>query len=135
MLWGCPVIWSSKRQTIVATSTCLAEIVAACSGLFEADKARELCQELKFLQTIDSTLYVDNRPAVNLIENDKPPQTMKYLSIKYHSVRDKIQDETYKIKHCPSQNMIADIFTKSLEPNQLCALRKKLKVVQNVGYV
>jgi hypothetical protein len=46
LLWGCPIVWSSKRQTIVATSTCLAEIISACTGLIDADKAKKLLQEL-----------------------------------------------------------------------------------------
>ena len=129
MLWGYPIIWSSKKQTIVATSTCLAEIVAACSGLIEADKAKELIQELKFISEIDSTLYLDNRPAINLLQNEKPPQTMKHLSIKYHATREKIQDGSYKIEHCPTKEMVADIFTKSLDHKTFANLRKKLHVV------
>ena len=130
MLWDHPIIWSSKKQTIVATSTCLAEIVAACGGLIEADKIKELVQELKFIEDIESTLYVDNRPAINLLENDKPPQTMKHLSIKYHATRNKIQDGSYKIQHCPTKDMVADIFTKSLDKAQFTNLREKLRVVQ-----
>jgi len=129
LLWGCPVVWSSKQQTIVATSTCLAEIVAACSGLIEADKTKELLEELKFIENIESILYMDNMPAINLIQNDKPPTTMKHLSIKYHSTRDKIQNGSYKVQHCRTENMLADIFTKSLDKNKFTTLRKKLCVV------
>jgi len=128
-LWGCPVMWKSTKQSIVATSTCLAEIVAACSGLTEADKIKELLGEMKFLPNSRPILYVDNKPAINLIENDKPPQTMKHLSIKYHSVREKIQDRSYKVEYCQTEHMLADIFTKALDKNRFTTLRKKLKVV------
>ena len=131
-LWGCPLMWKSTKQSIVATSTCLAEIVAACSGLNEADKIKELLQEMKFLDNSTPTLYVDNKPAINLIENDKPPQTMKHLSIKYHSVRDKIQDRSYKVEYCKTENMLADIFTKALDKNRFTTIRKKLKVVPKI---
>jgi hypothetical protein len=129
LLWGCPVMWKSTKQTIVATSTCLAEIVAACSGLNESDKIKELLEELKILSKVESTLYVDNKPAINLIQNDKPPQTMKHLSIKYHSVRERIQDNSYDVEYCSTENMLADIFTKSLDRNRFTTLRKKLKIV------
>jgi mRNA-degrading endonuclease RelE of RelBE toxin-antitoxin system len=129
MLWGCPITWSSKGQTIVATSTCLAEIVSACSGLMDADKSKELLQELNFLKDIESTLFMDNKPAINLIQNNKPPQTMKHLSIKFHSVRDKVKTGEYKIQYCPTNDMLADIFTKSLDKIKFTNLRTKIKVI------
>lgn len=129
MLWGCPIVWSSKKQTIVATSTCLAEIIAACSGLIEADKVKDLLQELDIIKNIEALLYVDNLPAVHLIQSDKPPQTMKHLSIKYHSVRDKVKNGDYRVEHCSTDEMLADIFTKSLDKKKFTNLRSKLKVV------
>jgi hypothetical protein len=83
--------------------------------------------------TVESTLYVDNKPAINLIQNDKPPQTMEHLSIKYHSVRERIQDNSYDDEYCSTENMLADIFTKSLDRNRFTTLRKKLKIVPKIS--
>jgi KUP system potassium uptake protein len=89
----------------------------------DADKSKELLQELNFLKNIESTLFMDNKPAINLIQNNKPPQTMKHLSIKFHSVRDKVKNGEYKIKYCPTNDMLADIFTKSLDKIKFVNLR------------
>jgi KUP system potassium uptake protein len=95
----------------------------------DADKSKVLLQELKFLKDIESTLFMDNKPAINLIQNNKPAQTMKHLSIKFHSVRDKIKNGEYKIKYCPTNDMLADIFTKSLDKIKFTILRTKIKVI------
>ncbi len=130
-LWGCPIAWSSKRQTIVAMSTCVAEIVAACSGVQEAERLRELIQEIELANTIycnRPTIYVDNKPAINLLSSDKPPQTSKHLSIRWFFLRDKVLTGDYKIRYCQSKDQVADIFTKSLGRSDFERLRKLIMV-------
>ena len=130
-LWGCPIVWSSKRQTIVAMSTCVAEIIAACSGVQEAERLRELIQELELDNSIycnRPTIYVDNKPAISLLSSDKPPQTSKHLSIRWFFLRDKVLAGEYKIKYCQTKEQIADILTKSLGRSDFERLRKSILI-------
>jgi hypothetical protein len=98
-LWGCPIIWSSKRQTIVAMSTCVAKTVAAYSGVQETERLKELVQELELENTSycnRPTIYMNNKPAISLLSSDKPPQTSKHLSIRWFFFRDKVLTGEYK---------------------------------------
>jgi hypothetical protein len=45
-VWGCPVIWSSRQQSIVATSTTLAEIVAACTAVTQGEQFKMMLEEI-----------------------------------------------------------------------------------------
>ena len=54
---------------------------------------------------------------------------MKHIDIKYHFVREKTQDGTIELKYCPTNEMVADIFTKPLLKEQFEYLRGKLGLV------
>ena len=45
------------------------------------------------------TLYCDNQPAVVYSSNNKSSGAAKHIDIKYHVVKDRIQDQTISIKH------------------------------------
>lgn len=38
----------------------------------------------------------------------------KHIDIKYHHIRDVVQSKEVELKYCPTDDMIADIFTKNL---------------------
>ncbi len=74
------------------------------------------------LREVDSisrpiTLYCDNKAAVFYSSNNKSSGAAKHIDIKYHVVKDRIQDQTIKIEHISTKSMLADPLTKGLPPN------------------
>ena len=74
------------------------------------------------LRVIDSiskplTLYCDNQPAVIYSSNNKSSGAAKHIDIKYHVVKDRIQDQTINIKYISTKLMLADPLTKGLPPS------------------
>ena len=63
------------------------------------------------------TLYCDNQPAVIYSSNNKSSGAAKHIDIKYHVVKDRIQDQTISIKHIRTSEMLADPLTKGLPPS------------------
>ena len=60
------------------------------------------------------TLYCDNEPAVFYASNNKSSGAVKHIDIKYHVVKDRVQDQTIKIEHISTDLMLADLLTKGL---------------------
>ena len=62
-------------------------------------------------------LYYDNQSAVFYASNNKSSGAAKLIAIKYHVVKDRIQNETIDVHHISTKAMIADPLTKGLPPN------------------
>lgn len=120
--------WSSKKQQIVALSTCEAEYVAATSSVCEAIWLRNLLAELSHQQEGPTTIFVDNKSTIELAKNPVQHGRSKHIDTRYHFIRQQVKDKVIKLSFCKSEKKIADIFTKPLQPEAFKKLRIKLGV-------
>ena len=63
------------------------------------------------------TLYCDNQPAVLYSSNNNSSGAAKHTDIKYHVVKDRIQDQIISLKYINTKFMLADPLTKGLPPS------------------
>jgi hypothetical protein len=109
---GSPAVWGSKRQPIVAKSTMAAEYIAASVA---SDNAISL---LTFFDDVGIAsrplpLICDNVAASKVLPNSIENAKMKYLSIHFHSVRERIVRGNVVVEARTSEQL-ADCFTKAL---------------------
>ena len=127
---GGAVTWSSKKQLCVALSTAEAEYIALASAAQEAVWIRQLTTELGSPPTTATIIYEDNQSAIAMTKNPQFHGKAKHIAIKYHFIREQVNDETIQIQYCPTREMVADIFTKGLNREQFCKLRDMAGVTQ-----
>ncbi len=65
-----------------------------------------------------TTIQEDNQGTIAMSKNPVSHKRTKHIDIKFHFVREKIQDKTIELKYRPKHEMIADIFTKPLPRGQ-----------------
>jgi Asp-tRNA(Asn)/Glu-tRNA(Gln) amidotransferase C subunit len=131
---GCPVLWGSKMQTLIALSTTEAELIALSTALREVIAMMNLLEELKergvpvpFTRpVVKCTAFEDNVGALELAKQPKMRPRTKHLSIKLHHFRDHVREGKIIIQHISTKDQIADQFTKPLERIQFQSLRKLL---------
>ena len=108
-----PVIsWKSKKQNSVALSTCEAEYMSLSATCQEA---AYLCQLLKDIlkQTFEPVVIKnDNQGAIALCKNPVKHMKTKHIDIRYHFVRDYYQSKRIILQYVPSNENLADVFTK-----------------------
>ena len=113
-LGNCTISWRSKKQPIVALSSTEAEYVALCSASQEAIWLRNLVKNIGFPCKGPTTIHEDNQGAIALSKNPKDHPRTKHIAVKYHFIREQLQNDTIDLKYCPTGEMLADIFTKGL---------------------
>lgn len=105
------ISWKSRKQQTVTLSTCEAEYISLASAVQESKFLRQLCKDMNI--TIDDVLiHVDNQGTINLAKNPVNHQRSKHIDIKYHFIRSEIQAGTVKLEYVPTEENVADIFTK-----------------------
>ena len=75
------------------------------------------------------TLYYDNTSAINISKNPVMHTKTKHIAIKYHYVRELLQDKEVKMEYANTKEKIADIFTKALPKEAHEYLRGKIGVI------
>jgi transposase InsO family protein len=111
------VSWTSHKQSTVALSTMEAEYMSL------SDAAREVfarCQLFRGLNIIIPTpvIYSDNQGAIAISENPTNYQRAKHIDIRYHFVRQAVQNNKIRIEYIPTNEQLADVLTKSLGPQK-----------------
>lgn len=114
MLAGGPISWRSKKQPTVALSSMEAEYMATSLATREALWLQTLFAELGLPYSGPTTLYVDNRSAIDFSKNSGFHARSKHIDIQHHFVREKIISNEITIIHCASEDNLADILTKAL---------------------
>ena len=102
----------SKKQSIVALSSCEAEYVALATATQEAKFLRQLLADLMCLPCKKACMYVDNQGAIALANNLVHHKRSKHIDVKYHYVRLEIQNAAVNLTYVPTDNNVADVFTK-----------------------
>jgi len=110
------ISWSSKKQTTVATSSVDGEYQAGSMTVRHGLWLRRLLIELGLdeLETSPTTIFIDNRGAIDLTKDNRHHQRTKHIDIVHHFIRERVEDKTFTVIHCPSAEMLADGFTKPL---------------------
>jgi hypothetical protein len=118
-LAGGAISWKSSKQTLTASSTMQAEFVACYEATGQAVWLKNFIPGLRVVDSIVKplTLYCDNQPAVFYTSNNKSSGAAKHIDIKYHVVKDRIQDQTISVKHISIKSMLAKPLTKGLPPH------------------
>ena len=111
---GGAVSWQSRKQELVTLSTAEAEYVATTHAAKEAIWLRRLIFELFPISPSPTTLYCDNQAAIKLAIEDNYHARTKHIDIRFHFIRQVISDGTLTLTYCPTDDMTADILTKSL---------------------
>jgi len=73
----------------------------------------------------DNVVYQDNKSAMLLENNGKISSGKKtrHLNIRYYFVTDRINNNELRIEYCPTEDMVADFFTKPLQGSLFRKLR------------
>jgi hypothetical protein len=108
------VTWSSKKQAIVALSSTEAEYMAQTHAAKELIWMRTILGELTSPFENPTTLNCDNQGAIALAKDNKFHARTKHIDIRYHFIREAVENGKINMQYIPTNDNIADIFTKPL---------------------
>lgn len=114
LMAGAAISWSSKLQTRVAQSTTEAEYVAAESASREMAFLRHVLEDLHYPVTLPCPLAMDNQSAIAAAKNPEHQGRMKHIDPIYHGLRESVEHKEVLPHYVSTDDMIADILTKSL---------------------
>jgi len=90
---GCPIAWSSRRQSIRAKSTCEAEYVALYDTL-------RLIEGQTFMDWIEENsraplLFCDNQSTITVANSTLPTKNTKHFLLRFHHVKEHSENIAY----------------------------------------
>ena len=121
-----PISWNSRKQPTVALSSAEAEYFAMSTACQELVFLRSLLSDLELLTVGSSRLFGDNRSAIAMAENPTGHRRTKHIDIRHHFLRDLVASGEIQFVHVPTDDNVADLFTKALPSPKFCGLRLKI---------
>ena len=123
---GGAISWLSRKQPVVSFSTTEAEYVSLCTATQEAVWLRKLLSDIKAVPTRPTTIREDNQGAIAVARNPVSHARTKHIHIKYHYVREALNNGVIELVYCPTEQMTADILTKPLPHSRYEVLRSDM---------
>ena len=120
------ISWKSRRQPTVALSTCEAECIGMAAAAQESLYLTQLLNNMGRGSYKATRIYGDNRGAIDLSKNPVSRQRSKHIDIRYHFLREILVNGKIDIVYCPTEEMVADIFTKPATKVKLNIFKKFL---------
>jgi len=127
---GSTVSWCSRRQACVSRSSTEAEYIALSTACQEGVWLRRLLSDIEINQNGPSTVFDDNQGAIELSKNPKFQNRTKHIDVSYYYVREQVNLNIISVKHCPTEDMIADVMTKGLSKTVFEKFRNKMGVLE-----
>ena len=77
---------------------------------------------------VDKDVYQDNMSAILLEENGRKSagERTRALNVRYFVIMDHVNKGDVKIKHCPTDKMVADYYTKLLQGKKFEEFRRQI---------
>ena len=75
------------------------------------------------------SIKCDNTNTINLTKNLIQHSRSKHIKIRYHFIREHVQNNDIILEYINTENQLADIFTEVLNENKFYKIRKKLDIL------
>eukprot|EP00253_Pinus_taeda_P029438 PITA_29438 len=108
------ISWAYKKHPIVALSTAETEYVAATVAACQAVWIRRMLRSLGQEQAKGTVIFCENNSAIALSKNFAFHKRTKRIDTKFHYIRELVRNGGIVLKHCRTQEQVADILTKPL---------------------
>ena len=110
---GAAVSWVSKLQKVVALSTTEAEYIAATEACKEMLWMQRFLGELGIKQD-KYVLHCDSQSAIHLAKNPAFHSKTKHIDLRYHWIRQVLEEGQLQLEKIHTDENPADMFTKIL---------------------
>jgi len=114
LLGGGAISWNSKKQTTTALSSTEAKYMAIFHATCQVIWHQNLLEGLGYPQEELTILYSNNQSAITLSRDTQFHARSKHFDVQNHFVHEKVENGVIDIIYVPTDNNIADIFTKAL---------------------
>lgn len=128
MLANAAIIWKSHAQKTVANSSTEAEYMAVSDCCKEVMWIKHMFKELGIIIG-KIPICSDNNGAIFTANNPVQEKRMKHIDVKYHYIRQCIEDGEVEVQHVDTSENTADIFTKPLGYVKFNQFRDQLGLV------
>lgn len=124
--FGNLISWSSRKQQSVALSTAEAEYIAAATTATELIYLKGIVSSDLKHSDIATLMLIDNQSTIKMIESYENSKRSKHIDIKMHFIKDIVSKGLIKVNYVPTDENVADIFTKALCSEKFVNLRYRL---------
>jgi hypothetical protein len=108
------VTWQSTKKNVLAQCRCEAEYIAVANGTCQVLWFSRVLGEIGGTEPVIPGLMVDNRLAAALIKNLVLSNGSKHIEVKYHLVRESVEQGKIEVKEVRTDDQLSDILTKAL---------------------
>ena len=112
---GAPIVWYSKKQNTVESSTFGSEMLAMRSCLEAIEALRTKLRWFGVPVTGTTPVYCDNDSLVKSTTRPEAQITKKHLAISYHRIREAVAAGTIYVVKEDTKTNLADLLTKCLD--------------------
>jgi hypothetical protein len=135
MLNNGPISWTSVLGKTVATSTCEAEVNAAVSAVKDSLHFKLMMLELGLAKDTDPILLMeDNSACIAQAEGGiHHVRNAKHYEVKLRFLQERVLNKEIKFVYCPTNDQLADFFTKPLDLIKFLGFRNKLMCINPIS--
>ena len=119
--------WMSKKQNFVSLSIAEAEYRAAGSCYTQLFWMKKLLHDYGVPQDT-MCVFCYNTSAINLSKNPVQHSKSKHIEIRYHFIRDLVEDKVVCLKFIHTDNQKVDLVTKPLDGPRFESLHKTIGI-------
>ena len=112
------ISWQSRLQKCVSLSTTEAEYVAATEAGKEMLWMKRFLQELG-VQQENYIIFCDSQSALHLSKNTMYHARTKHIDVRYHWIRQAIEEKSFQLQKVHTDHNTADMMTKVVPKEKL----------------
>jgi predicted transcriptional regulator len=124
------ISWKSFKEPVIALSTAEAEYIALTPAVQECIFLQNFLQSMGY-QTTKTEIREDNNACIALAKNPQDKKRTRHIQIRFHWIREQLENGIFTLIPTKTLNQLADIFTKGMHGPQLKTISAKLGLVQD----
>jgi hypothetical protein len=111
---GCPIMWRSRKQSLVAQGTMEAELIATAEAWRHVLWLSDVLFELSITGTRPTvTMVGDNESCLTVVDSGFP-NASRHLRLRFHLLQEAMKAGQMELVQVPSDDQLADGLTKAL---------------------
>ena len=111
---GGTIMYKTKYQDIIATSTSEAEFIAACEAGKQILYIRSILDEIGLPQESATVLYEDNHGALLMANAQQPTKRTKHMDTRHFALQDWVERDLILLRRINTTDNHSDAMTKPL---------------------